>query len=1056
MADKSDAALIAGESPNGIDRACVPRSRALLELRAYAFERLNAAAVLLNGHGDIVDTNETWRLFAHLNDGEASATGLGVNYLEVCDRAAARGSGSAAVGAGLRSILAGESTHFDFEYSCDSPTEERWFRLQASSVPVSDGSGLVLFHVDITAIKLRELQFEQQAERDSLTGLPNRAGAHRHLAALLADRETATVMFIDLNEFKLVNDTYGHHTGDELLTKVSTRLRGAVRSNDMVCRLGGDEFVVICSDLQPDRAESIRARIGEVLAPPFQVGVNTIRVGASVGCATSAPGSSVASLLRSADAEMYVAKGRSRLGYGLGSTRPTPASERVGDRGCTPVADAVRSVKPGLLGTELPLALPALAAALGVGLIITDDDGHIESWNSVAADLYGWDATEAIGDRLDRLIGFSFDDCFTRGADPTTTEPWTGDVRCRRKHGAPVAVRMVAIVAFSAEEGGRHGGVLLARRLHPPAATVGPVPPVDISPTVPTREQFTDARLSAIVDRSTDVAIFFERDGTIAWVSPASNEVLGFKPAELVGRCGFDLIHPDDFERVITELPHGLTHRPGPVRVEFRLAESSGRVRWIVAVVTDLTGHPDVGFVVGNLRDVTERKLSEEAVTRLALVDDLTGLPNRNALMKAIAEFEVTPDSPRDAGLILFDLDEFCDVNDTLGHEVGDGLLMAVAQRVRDVVPSELVVARFDSDQFAVFGPALSCPRTCRLTVATLRSGLAVAFQIAGHELIASATMGIADSSAGPVGELIRNADTALYHAKKTDRGGATFFRPQIADEAARRLRRTGELRRAVSGGEIVAHYQPVIELTSGRVLAVEALARWNHPEHGWVPPEEFVLLAETIGLIGNLGQQILEQSCAHAAEWLRQGRRIQLAVNASAAQLANPSFVETIDAALRATGLPPNQLTVEITETAAVSDPETALAVLTALKERGVVLSLDDFGTGYSPLTALRDLPITAIKLDRTFVAGLGSERGDNLAAGVIQLALAVGVHVVAEGVETQEQADRLREMGCRWGQGYLWSPAVPGSDVLATIARMERAGEQEPGPTTSSQQAC
>lgn len=321
MPDEPDAALITSESWTGADRTPVPPSGVLLQ-RAHAFERLNAAAVVLDCHGVIVDTNETWRLFAHLNDGEASATGLGVNYLEVCDRAHEGGAeGAASVGAGLSSILAGESTHFDIEYSCDSPIEERWFRLQASSVPVSDGLGVVLFHVDITAIKLRELQFEQQAERDSLTGLPNRAGAHRHLAALLAEGETATVMFIDLDEFKLVNDTYGHHTGDELLTKVSTRLRGAVRSGDMVCRLGGDEFIVICSALDPDSAESIRAGIGEVLAPPFQVGVNSIRVGASVGCATSAPGTSVMSLLRSADAEMYIAKGRTRLRYRAGSTR---------------------------------------------------------------------------------------------------------------------------------------------------------------------------------------------------------------------------------------------------------------------------------------------------------------------------------------------------------------------------------------------------------------------------------------------------------------------------------------------------------------------------------------------------------------------------------------------------------------------------------------------------------------------------------------------------------------------------------------------------------------
>jgi len=745
-------------------------------LRSNAFEQLNACAALLDGGGVIVDTNEAWRLFAHLNDGEPSATGVGVNYLDVCDRAAAVSGGGAAaasVGAGLRSILAGDCTRFDFEYPCGTPSEERWHRLQASSAAVSGGSGVVLFHVDITAIKLREIQLEHQAERDSLTGLPNRAGAHRYLTAALAGGESVTVMFVDLDGFKLVKDNHGHHAGDELLAKVSSRLRGAVRAGDTVCRFGGDEFVVICSGLGPEQASSIKARMAEVMAPPFQVGADAIEVGASVGWATSAPGSTVESLLRSADAEMYAAK--------ASSPKPVvPDADRVGN-------------------------VPRLA--------------------QVAA---------------------------------------------------------------------------------PPAAT-----------------------------------------------SP---------------------------DAVAQTMQH------------------------------------------------------------LALVDDLTGLPNRNALVKAVADVGRICDPSCDVGLILFDLDDFCDVNDTLGHDAGDELLTAVAQRVREVVPNEFLVARFAGDQFAVFGQTLSCPHSSRRMAATVKSGLTQAFPIAGYDLITSATMGIAVAPSHRADELIRNADAALYHAKKTDRGGTVHFRPQIADDADRRLRRTGDLRRAVSRGEIVPFYQPVVDLDSGRVVGVEALARWNHPEHGWVPPDEFIPLAEATGIIEELGQQIVERSCADAAQWLRQGRPLKLAVNASGVQLTNPSFVTMIEAALHAAGLPPSQLTIEITETKAVSDPALAIAALMSLRERSIALSLDDFGTGYSPLAALRDLPVAAIKLDRTFVAGLGSPTGDRLAVGIIQLGLAVGVHVIAEGVETQAHSDQLREVGCAYGQGYLWSPAVPGDELLATVARIER----------------
>lgn len=267
------------------------------------------------------------------------------------------------------------------------------------------------------------------------------------------------------------------------------------------------------------------------------------------------------------------------------------------------------------------------------------------------------------------------------------------------------------------------------------------------------------------------------------------------------------------------------------------------------------------------------------------------------------------------------------------------------------------------------------------------------------------------------------------------------FFRQQLGDRAAQRLRRTGELRRAVSNGEIVPFYQPLIELASGKVVAVEALARWHHPELGWVPAGEFLPLAETTGLIDDLGRQIIDRSFADTARWLRQGRRLQLNVNVSGMQLTSSTLLPTIDAALREAQLPPKQLTIEITETAAIRDAAGAMYVLKALRQRGITLALDDFGTGYSPLTALRDLPVAAIKLDRTFVAGLGSPEGDDLAAGIVQLGLAVGMHIVAEGVESRAQADQLHDMGCAYAQGYLWSPAVPGTYLLDTIARIESA---------------
>jgi diguanylate cyclase (GGDEF)-like protein len=286
-----------------------------LELRSFAFDRLTAIAAVLDESGVIVDTNEAWRLFAHLNDGSIRSTGPGVNYLDVCDRAAACGAGgAAAAAAGLREILDGAREHFDLEYPCASPNEDRWFLLQASSAPVANGAGVVLFHVNMTARKAIEDRLAVDAERDELTGLPNRRSAARFVNEQLADAEIARhpvwALYLDLDGFKSVNDTYGHHAGDELLVQVAARARRAVRDGDLLCRLGGDEFFLACLGLDHAGATALAGRLRQVMSLPFQVGAAEVIIGASVGLASSHPDSTVDSLLSAADIEMYVDKGR--------------------------------------------------------------------------------------------------------------------------------------------------------------------------------------------------------------------------------------------------------------------------------------------------------------------------------------------------------------------------------------------------------------------------------------------------------------------------------------------------------------------------------------------------------------------------------------------------------------------------------------------------------------------------------------------------------------------------------------------------------------------------
>lgn len=287
----------------------------VLGARAAAFDRLGACAVVLDGDGVIVDTNHAWRLFAHLNDGPSDTTGVGSNYLDVCDRASAAGVATgASVAGGLRQVLSGEREHIDVEYPCPSPTEDRWYLLQASALPVSDGAGAVVFHIDVTAHKQLTDRLVALAEHDALTGLPNRRAAVGYLDEQLAlargADETVWVLFIDLDKFKAVNDTFGHHVGDELLVKVGLRARRALRDSDRLCRLGGDEFVVICPGLDRTHALGLADRLRAVMSAPFQIGEVEVFGRVSVGLAGSDATSTAESMLRAADEQMYVDKRR--------------------------------------------------------------------------------------------------------------------------------------------------------------------------------------------------------------------------------------------------------------------------------------------------------------------------------------------------------------------------------------------------------------------------------------------------------------------------------------------------------------------------------------------------------------------------------------------------------------------------------------------------------------------------------------------------------------------------------------------------------------------------
>ncbi len=561
----------------------------------------------------------------------------------------------------------------------------------------------------------------------------------------------------------------------------------------------------------------------------------------------------------------------------------------------------------------------------------------------------------------------------------------------------------------------------------------------------------SEARQRAIVARSSEVTMFFEADGTIAWVSPAADEVFEGAEDALVGTNGMDLIHPDDRERVIAEF---LTmHELGDhVRSEFRLIDGSGDLWWIDEVVTNLLDDPDVGYIVGNLRDITERKNSERELSRLALHDSLTGLANRALFVDRLTR-EVSHGSECPVAVISLDLDNFTDINDSFGHATGDDLLVTIGSRLVAAARPGDTVARFGSDEFVVLCEDIAdqseAIAIAEALLASVRAPLRVAAaEGPGEEVVVTASIGVALSPPTDPGEVLRCADTARYRAKERGRARIALFEEQPDRAAHQRLQTQVELHRAVECDQIVVWYQPIVDLQRRRVVSVEALARWQHPERGLLGADEFIPAAEATGFVREIGARVLAIACRDASEWTRAGQTMQLSVNLAAAQLADEGLVEMVRGVLREHSLLPTALTLELTESAAMRDWATSERHIRDLDELGVHLALDDFGTGYSSLSLLRRIPIDAVKIDRSFVAGLGVNRDDTLIVGaVISMARAMGHVVVAEGIETEAQREEVTRLGCRYGQGYLFSRAVPLAALPTAIATVEAvAGRREP----------
>jgi diguanylate cyclase (GGDEF)-like protein/PAS domain S-box-containing protein len=542
-------------------------------------------------------------------------------------------------------------------------------------------------------------------------------------------------------------------------------------------------------------------------------------------------------------------------------------------------------------------------------------------------------------------------------------------------------------------------------------------------------------------------------DGTLLEVNRSLCELLGHTNEELVGSNWLDTVHPEDLPMVVTAAYRLLDREVVSSASEHRALRRDGQEVWMISTASLLEEEGGSPVFLMQMQDITERKRAEAELSFDATHDQLTRLPNRVVVLDRLKVALGREREGRESVAVLFvDLDHFKLVNDSYGHDVGDEVLVALAARLGDTAGPDALVARFAGDEFIVL--CESCPDAAYATglADSLAAAIAEPLVVEAGEVQLTASIGIAfghDEDFDP-DLVLRDADLAMFEAKARGRARATVFDDALRGRARYRLETARALRLAIERTELVLHYQPVVDMRSGTMTGVEALVRWEHPDRGLISPGEFMPVAEETGLVVSLGAWVLDESCRQGAVWAADPAvgPIVVSVNLSARQFNDDALVPRVTRALQASGLPPRLLCLEITESAVMDDVDHTGEVLAQLRGLGVALSIDDFGTGYSSLSYLKQFPVDALKIDRSFVDGLGSESEDTqIVTAVVHLAHALGLTVVAEGVETTPQLEVLRNLGCERVQGYLIARPQPAADLIAWLHDRRAASARTAG---------
>jgi diguanylate cyclase (GGDEF)-like protein/PAS domain S-box-containing protein len=565
------------------------------------------------------------------------------------------------------------------------------------------------------------------------------------------------------------------------------------------------------------------------------------------------------------------------------------------------------------------------------------------------------------------------------------------------------------------------------------------------------------ARFEATFAGALTGMLMMDLEGKIIDSNPAIQKLLGHTHSELKGRRTAEFVHPDDRLDARAAYQGMIDDDRNSLRMQHRFIGRDGEIAWVDAsasVVRDSDGHKS--FAIGMMQDVTQRERAEAALRsqaalnkHQALHDALTGLANRTLFRNRIEDaVKATRSTDARAAVLVMDLDGFKEINDSLGHAAGDDLLSELGRRLTAALRTSDTVARLGGDEFGVLLPHANVPDDVLHALERMHAAIQTPITLHGLSLSLEASIGIAlyPNDGQDVETLLRCADGAMYHAKE-EKSGWAFYDSSRARQDPGRLTLMGELRRAVDRRELVLHYQPKALLADGEVHAVEALLRWNHRVRGLVQPDEFIPMAQESGLIKPLTLYVIDEALRQCRSWQEDGLRLAIAVNLSVRNLVDVDFPQQVAELLERWNVEPSLLEFEITESAMLADPTRTKLILEHLSAMGIRLSVDDFGTGYSSLAYLKRLPVSEIKVDRSFVMNMEDDEDDaTIVRSTIDLGRNLGLDVVAEGVETERVWDRLKALGCTAAQGYYLSRAIPGPELRSWLLRRRRARDAVP----------